>query len=172
MLVSKCANPITGNGYASTRIGISTHTGIFWIHCQNCTELQGTDLLKLPILVMRPKEEVQYQYWHKFCDILRNVPSHYWYWHHLMPVPVMYCTHTGTGQTCKNANTGMGTIQRSSKRSQRQSWMTLSKHWFNLEKTPTKLKISTSRLLITEKRMNIPSHYHRDKQKHNIRTKT
>ncbi len=82
----------------------------FWIHYQNCTKLQGTNLHKLPVLVRHLKEEVKYKYWHKFCDILHNVPSHYRYWHHLMPVLVMYCTHTGTGQTCKNANTGTGTI--------------------------------------------------------------
>ncbi len=46
----------------------------------------------------------------KFCVILRNVPSHYRYWQQLMPVLVMYRTHTGTGQKCKNANTSMGTI--------------------------------------------------------------
>ncbi len=32
----------------------------FGIHYQNCTKLQGTNLHKLPVLVMRPKEEVQY----------------------------------------------------------------------------------------------------------------
>ncbi len=52
--------PINSNEYASMRIGISTGTGIFWIHSQNCTKLQGTNSCKLPVLVMRLKEEVQY----------------------------------------------------------------------------------------------------------------
>jgi hypothetical protein len=30
------------------------------IHYQNCTKLQGTNSHKLPVLVMRSKEEVQY----------------------------------------------------------------------------------------------------------------
>jgi hypothetical protein len=32
----------------------------FWMHYQKCTKPQGTNLCKLPVLVMRPKEEVQY----------------------------------------------------------------------------------------------------------------
>jgi hypothetical protein len=32
----------------------------FWIHYQNCNKLQGTNLRKLPVLVMHPKEKVQH----------------------------------------------------------------------------------------------------------------
>jgi hypothetical protein len=46
----------------------------------------------------------------KFCDISRNVPSHYRYGHYLMPVLVMYRASIGIGQRCKYANTGTGTI--------------------------------------------------------------
>ncbi len=49
---------------------------------------------------------VLYPYWYwpnvQICQ--------YQYWHHLMPVPVMYHADTGTGPKCINANTGTGTI--------------------------------------------------------------
>jgi hypothetical protein len=55
-------------------------------------------------------------------------------------------------QTAKNYHM-MKVKKRSSKCSQRHSWTTVSKHWCNLEIDTNNMKILTSRLLITEKRM-------------------
>jgi hypothetical protein len=113
MLVPKCAN---SHYLEFCDILRNVHS-----HCRYWHHLRQYQQWTMSILVLDQSAEMPIPARAPFNAHTGDVPCRYWYctkmhkcqyryWHHRMPVPVMYHANTGIGPKCKYANTGTGTI--------------------------------------------------------------